>query len=116
MLNVQAAFSGSQSVLDIQDYADVIATDILFQYLDESLSVVKTSSASLQYPDAIMEQFLKGVDAARNDVREIEKSAYAQVNMSAQLIEQTQTLEQMLAGSLSAQLNNNLSWANMMRQ
>ncbi len=116
MLNVQAAFSGSQSVLDIQDYADVIATDILFQYLDESLSVVRTSSASLQFPEAVMDQFMKSVDSARSNVREAEKSAYAQVNMAAQLIEQTQTLEQMLAGSLSAQLNSNLSWSNMMRQ
>ncbi len=116
MLNVQAAFAGDKSVLDIQDYADVIATDILFQYLDESLSVVKTASSNLQYPDAVMSPFMKGIDSARNDVREAEKSAYAQVNMAAQLIAQTQSLEHMLAGSLSAQLNSSLQWANNLRQ
>lgn len=116
MLNVQAAFAGDKSVLDISDYADVIATDILFQYLDESLSVIRTSSASLQYPDVIMSQFMKGIDQARSNVQETEKSAYAQVNMAAQLIEQTQSLEQMLAGSLSAQLNSNLQWSSNLGQ
>lgn len=116
MLNVQAAFAGDKSVLDIQDYADVIATDILFQYLDESLSVVKTSSASLPYPDAIMSVFMQGIETARHAVSDAEKSAYTHVTMAAQLIAQTQTLEHMLAGSLSSQLAGNLQWATRMRQ
>ena len=116
MLNVQAAFAGDKSILDVEDYADVIATDILFQYLDESLSVIKMSSASLQYPDAVMTPFMQGVREARASVNQAERSAYAKVNMAAQLIAQTQTLEQMLAGNLSAQLNNTLSWANQLRQ
>jgi conjugative transfer pilus assembly protein TraH len=49
-------------------------------------------------------------------VNQAERSAYAKVNMAAQLIAQTQTLEQMLAGNLSAQLNNTLAWANQLRQ
>jgi conjugative transfer pilus assembly protein TraH len=115
MLDVQAAFSGSQSVLDIQDYADVIATDILFQYLDESLSVITRSSAGLPYPADMMAQFTQGIHQARQSVQQTEASAYAQVNMTAQLIQKSQSLEQMLAGSLSAQLNNNLAWASNVR-
>lgn len=115
MLNVQAAFSGSQSVLDIQDYADVIATDILFQYLDESLSVMTRSSAGLPYPAEMMAQFTQGINQARQSVRQTEQSVYAQVNMTSKLIQETQTMEQMLAGSLSAQLTSNLSWANNIR-
>jgi conjugative transfer pilus assembly protein TraH len=116
MLNVQAAFAGDKSVLDIDDYAGVIAADILFQYLDESLAVVSASSSSLPYPNSIMTLFLQGVSQARNSVRHAEQNAYQQVTMAAQLIQQTQALEQMLAGSLSAQLNNTLSWANNMKQ
>ena len=52
MLNVQNAFVGDKQILDIVSYADVIATDILFQYLDENLSVVHTSVSSLQYPES----------------------------------------------------------------
>ena len=84
------------------DYADVIATDILFQYLDESLSVIRTSSLSLPYPDTVMSSFLQGISLARTAVHDAKQSAYTQVTMAAQLIQQTQALEQMLAGSLSS--------------
>src|ERR1700722_16261988 len=47
MLNLQSAFAGDKSVMDLTSYADVIATDILFQYLDENLSMVRTSVSSL---------------------------------------------------------------------
>ncbi len=116
MLNVQAAFVGAKSVLDVMDYADVIATDILFQYLDESLSVIRTSSLSLPYPDAVMSSFFQGINQARTAVRDAKQTAYTQVTLSAQLIQQTQALEQMLAGSLSSQFNNTLQWANTLRQ
>jgi hypothetical protein len=107
---------GAKSVLDVVDYADVIATDILFQYLDESLSVIRTSSTSLPYPDAIMSPFFQGISLARASVHEAKQSAFAQVTLAAQLIQQTEALEQMLAGSLSSQLNNTLQWASTLRQ
>lgn len=115
MLNVQAAFAGNRQALDVTDYSDVIATDILFQYLDESLNVIKTSASSLQYPEVILAQFQKGLDAARKGVNDTQKNAYQQVTMSLQLIEQTQSIEKMLAGSLSSQLSSNLQWANNMK-
>jgi len=115
MLNVQAAFAGDKQALDITDYSDVIATDILFQYLDESLAVIKTSASSLQYPQVMLSQFQQGLDAARKSVNNIQHNAYQQVTMSLQLIEQTQTIEKMLAGSLSSQLSSNLAWANNMK-
>jgi conjugative transfer pilus assembly protein TraH len=115
MLNVQAAFMGGKSVLDVMDYADVIATDILFQYLDESLSVMRTSSSSLPYPETLMASFFQGTSIARKSVMDAKQSAYTHVTMAAQLIQQTQALEQMLAGSLSSQLNNTLQWASTLR-
>ena len=116
MLNVQAAFTGNPSVLAVNDYADVIATDILFQYLEESLSVIKTSAASLQYPDSLQAKLMQSINQARASVTDAKRNAYEQVTMAAGLIQKTQALEQMLAGSLSSQLTGNLQWASMMRQ
>ena len=86
MLNVQSAFAGDKSVLDLTSYADVIATDILFQYLDENLSVVHTSAGSLQYPDNIMAQFEHSISQARAGIRAAQQSAYAQIAIASQLI------------------------------
>ncbi len=116
MLNVQNAFVGDKQILDIVSYADVIATDILFQYLDENLSVVHTSVSSLQYPESVMAPFEEGINQARINVRAAQTNAFSQISMAAQLINQTQTIEQMLAGELSSQMSNTLQWADRLRQ
>ena len=115
MLNVQNAFIGDQQVLDIVSFADVIATDILFQYLDENLSVVHTSVSSLQYPESLMEPFEQGINQARAAVRSAQHNATSQISLAAQLINQTQTIEQMLVGELSSQMSNTLQWADRLR-
>lgn len=115
MLNVQNAFVGDRQILDIVSYADVIATDILFQYLDENLSVVHTSVSSLQYPESLMQSFEQGITQARASVRSAQQNASSQISLAAQLINQTQTIEQMLSGELSSQLSNTLQWADKIR-
>ena len=115
ILNVQAAFQKDPNILDVESYADVIATDILFQYLQENLELVRTSSRSLQYPSDIMNQFNEGINAAIADVRAEERNSQNKIAQALQLIEQAQLLEQMLAGQLSAQLGSSLMWARSLR-
>lgn len=115
ILNVQAAYQKDASILDVESYADVIATDILFQYLQENLELVRLSSRSLQYPAEIMSQFHEGVNAALADVRAEERNAQNKISQAFQLIEQSQVLEKMLAGQLSSQLGHSLTWARSLR-
>lgn len=102
--------------MDAADYADVIAIDILFQYLHESLAIVKAQSSTLQYPESILKSFQEGIDKALDSVRAAQRNAYSQIMMTNQLIEQTQAIEKMLAGALSTQFANTLSWARGLNQ
>lgn len=111
ILNVQAAYQKDPNILDIESYADIIAADILFQYLQENLDLVRVSARSLQYPADIMAQFTDGINTAISDVRAEERNAQTKISMAMQLVEQTQVLEQMLAGQLSVQLGSSLTWA-----
>lgn len=111
ILNVQAAYQKDPNILDIESYADIIAADILFQYLQENLDLVRVSARSLQYPAEIMAQFTDGINTAISDVRAEERNAQNKISMAMQLVEQTQVLEQMLAGQLSTQLGSSLTWA-----
>lgn len=115
ILNVQAAYQKDPNILDVESYADVIATDILFQYLQENLELVRRSSHSLQYPEEIMKQFNDGINAAMNDVRAEERIAQNKISQAFELIQQSQVLERMLAGELSVQLGNSLTWARSLR-
>jgi conjugative transfer pilus assembly protein TraH len=115
ILNVQAAYQKDPNILDVESYADVIAADILFQYLQENLELVRASSRLLQYPAEIMNQFNEGINAALNDVRTEQRNAQNKISQAYQLIEQSQVLEQMLAGQLSSHLGNSLTWARSLR-
>lgn len=111
MLRAQVEFNQLKSPINVSQYADIIALDILLQYLEESLSVVKTSAALLSYPAGELKKFNAGITEGENAIKELRKSAYEEVTKMTLLIEQNQFIEKMLAGSLSTELSNNLSWA-----
>ncbi len=111
MLNVQSAYSGDQSILDLSSYADVIASDILYQYLVESLDQIKASANTMQYPPSVMQPFMKGIDQAMISLREQQQSAYKSIEMTNSMVERTQMAERMLAGALSSDLYTNSKWA-----
>ncbi len=115
MLNVQAAYLKDGNLPDVEQYADVIAADILYQYLHESLSIIKASVAVLPYPDAILAEISPSIEKEMDELSKQRKNAYGQLAMSVQLIQQTQTIERMLAGDLSSEFASTLSWAKGMR-
>lgn len=112
MLNVNAAYAKDTSVMDITAYSDVIASDILYQYLMENLNVVLASSSSLQFPNDIMEQFRSGIVEARNQVIALRNKTLTDVATTFDMVQKTQLIEQQLAGMLSADLAGSLTWAN----
>jgi len=115
ILAVQVAYQKDPNILNVENYSEIIAIDILFQYLQENINLVRESSSVLQYPEEIMTKFNNGINQAMTDVREQQKNAQVQVSNAIQLIEQTQVLEKMLSGQLSAQVGNSLTWARSLR-
>jgi conjugative transfer pilus assembly protein TraH len=111
MLNVQVAYAKDKDTLDISSYADIIATDIIFQYLQETLRIIRENVASSQYPEEIIKAIQPNIDKELTELRAEQKNAYSRMAMTIQLIEKTQVIEKMLAGDLSSQLGSSLSWA-----
>lgn len=115
ILRAQVAFNQLRSPVHVEQYAEIIALDILLQYLDESIRVVRNSALLLPYPEKQFEEFNKGIDNAESAIKALRKSAYEEVTKLQLIIEQTQFMEKMLAGSLSTELASSLSWANNLR-
>ena len=111
MLNVQTAFYKDQVVLDISSYTDIIAIDILFQYLNENLNIVRASTVNLQYPEEIMNKFIQGIDAARRALRSEQKSVYAEITTTNSVVKQTKMIEDLLSSSYSEHMNLNMKWS-----
>ena len=115
MLNVNVAYARNSTVLDVTDYADVIAADILYQYLTESLDIMLASSHTLQIPIDLTNQFREGILIARQQINEERHKTASQINVALEMIQRTQLIEQQLSGLLSVDLADTLSWANGLR-
>lgn len=115
MVTVQMAFMKDSSVIDVTRYSEAIALDILFQYLSENLQLVKEASGNMQYPKAIMKTFQAELNEARKELTQMESSAHQRTSMAMQMIQETQTIEQMLVGEFSSELTQSLNWANQLR-
>lgn len=115
MLSVQLAFIKSSAIVDTTRYAEAIAIDILFQYLTESLQLIKQAAGNLQYPHDVMKAFQADLAEARRELSQMEGSAHQRMSMAMQMIQETQTIEQMLVGEFSSELTQSLSWANQSR-
>jgi conjugative transfer pilus assembly protein TraH len=111
MLNVQMAFYKEEHIVDIGEYSDIIAIDILFQYLIESLHVIRVSATILQYPEDIMNRFIDNIDAARRALKAEQKSVYAEITTTNSIVRQTKVIEDMLASSFSENMNATMKWA-----
>ncbi len=111
MLNVQSAFSRGLSTLDVTTYSEIIATDMLYLYLEESLQEVLNKARTLQLPEAEFKEFITNIEAAKQNVRNRKLDTYEQRALTTQMIEQTIMIEQRLAQQLQAPFKDALTWA-----
>lgn len=115
MVSVQLAFVKDSAVMDTTRYSEAIAVDVLFQYLSESVRLVKHAVSTQQYPEALMQSFQKDLAEVKTELSYLETSAHQRMSSTMQMIQETQTIEQMLVGEFSSELTQSLSWANQLR-
>lgn len=115
MVSVQMALIKDSAVMDTTRYSEPIAIDILFRYLSDSLQLVKQASGVVNYPTSMMKEFQTDLSQARLELTQMESTAHQRMSMAMQMIQETQTIEQMLVGEFSSELTQSLSWANQIR-
>jgi len=112
ILTVEAAYTKGGTLNDIDTYSEIVAVDLLEQYLSENLNIVAMSSSAFQFPEKDLTIFRKGMDEARKAIREI-KNSYSQTALTDwRYIEKTQAMERELVGQLSGQLSRTYNWSN----
>jgi conjugative transfer pilus assembly protein TraH len=107
ILNVATAYRRGGSPIDILDYAELAAIDILFHYLSEILDVIQESVHHLQLSqvdDAQLSRFQKSLTEARSRVLQRRMGSFKQIEQVINIVEKTTLLEKSLmikAGALS---------------
>jgi conjugative transfer pilus assembly protein TraH len=111
MLNVITAYRKGYAPLDIHQYAELIALDILFKYVMEVIDIVHDSVAqlkSVQVDDTHVERFLGQLRQARERITLKRHSAFQQMDSMLSFIQATQLVEKQLhvmMGSVANEYN-----------
>ena len=111
MLNVHSAFAKGLSVLDVTTYSEVIATDMLYQYLEESINQILYRAKTLQLPEEEYKDFISSIEAAKGALRNRKLDTYQARTLQIQMIEQTMQMEQRLASQLEQPFKDAMDWA-----
>lgn len=101
MLTVQAAYGAAIAKRYLYDHADLIATDLIEQYVTESLKLIKNSAQTLQFPPSLMAQFNDTLESARSEMHDIRRGQYQNWALRQQVIDQTRAQEKALVHNMA---------------
>ena len=99
MLNVLTAYRRGHAPLDVQQYAEIIAVDILYTYVLEVIDIVHESVAqlrSVQVDEEHIRRFLEQLRHARSRILERRRSSFESMDQALSMIESTQLIEKQL--------------------
>jgi len=112
ILNVSTAYRKGQAPLDIHQYADLIALDILYQYISEVLDVVSdgvTQLKAVQVDDSHIKRLQGGLALARERITERRNSAFHHMDTILSFIQKTQLIERQIQSQLG-NVANEVNW------
>lgn len=112
MFNVEYAINKDVDILNINSYSEIIATDMLFQYLSENLEMMLAASRSVDLGEGTMKEYRDSLHRSRAYVDALRNETKSTINHTMHAIKQTQVLEQVLAGKLSSHLVNVINAGN----
>lgn len=111
MLNVTTAYRRGYAPVDVHQYADLIALDILYRYVLEVMDIVHDSVVqwrAVQVDEEHINRFLQQLHQARERITQRRQSAYQQMDTTLSFIQATQLIEKQLhtmMGSVANEYN-----------
>ncbi len=108
MLNVTTAYRQGAAPLNVHQYGDLIALDILYTYILEVIDILHDSVAqlkSVQVDDSHIERFLHSLRVARERITRRRNSAFQQMDSVLSFVQATQVIEKQLHVMLGSVAN-----------
>lgn len=111
ILNVYSAYSGSSAILELSSYSEIVASDILFEYLNQVIQDMEKATATLMVGNQEkLDEFSKSISATRSAIARRETKKDRKVETVITLINRTVAIEGLLAGRLGSTVGGSLQW------
>ncbi|WP_298325044.1 conjugal transfer protein TraH [Asticcacaulis sp.] len=113
MLAVQATYQPMAAAIQANQYADIIALDILYEFLGMTIDMVEESAtAKIQIADqTLLRDWLDTLSKSRLALARHRSQSYDTMNRSMELIERTQFVEGQLMSRLGPRLAANINFS-----
>lgn len=105
IINVATAYRRGQAPVEIQDYAELGAVDILFQYLTEVLDVINESANQMkiaQVDETQITEFQKSLELARRRIIDRRMGSFKEIEQVINIVKKTELLEKSLVSKMGA--------------
>ncbi len=104
-----AQSAAGASPTNVLPYAELIAEDLLEQYLSELLKAEKSAFSGKSYPEELQAALMERINEAQKVVAELSVNTQQKAQSNIDMITQMQTIEKMVSADLSANLKPDLA-------
>lgn len=112
ILNVYAAYSGADAIFELPIYSEAIATQLLFEYLNDILRQVEVASDALIIAsDDHLQKFKDNIKNVKKAIAVREQKTHQTITTLMTLVERTQVIEGIIANRLGSALADSFQWS-----
>lgn len=108
-ITVLASSRAGVSPTDVLPYSELIAEDLLEQYLSELLKAEKTAFSGTSYPPELQEALAEKIMTAQKVIAKMSLSTNEKVHSNMELLTNMQFIEKTVSADVSAQMKSDLS-------
>ena len=105
LIKIQTAFSRQVDLNFVaSEYVDLIAMDLLYQYLDKCIADVMAAFANNQLPEQYSTKFNNMISSARKRLQSVKQMSAKRAMVRGEMRLKAQTMQHQLTANLSAQV------------
>lgn len=115
LIKLQTAFTRKVPLSFIGEYVDLIAMDLLYQYLDQCISDVMSAFANNQLPEKFNEKFVDMMHQARSRMQNVRQISAKKSMQRSEMRLRATAMQNQLTANISSQLFDKMSWNKSLR-
>ena len=104
LIKIQTAFSRNAVSTFVNEYVDIIAMDLLYQYLDKCITDVSQAFANNQLPEQYSTKFNNMMSAARHHLQSVRLLSSKKAMIRGEMRIRAQTMQHQLTANVSSQV------------
>jgi hypothetical protein len=104
LIKIQTAFSRNAISTFVNEYTDIIAMDLLYQYLDKCITDVSQAFANNQLPEQYSTKFNNMMNTARHHLQSVRLLSSKKAMIRGEMRIRAQTMQHQLTANVSSQV------------